>query len=124
MLNLARRFPLRFAMAYGGAKTIAADALVQRHLQGNEVLDSRRLALFGAFGIVQVGWVQYQLYVNAFGRMFPGAASFAAAPLRTKMCDAQGLRSLAAQIWIDQAVYHPLMCTPLYSHATRERAPN
>ena len=74
ILALAERRPLGFAIGYGGLKTIAADALVQRYMEDNEELDKRRMAVFLSFGFFQVGFVQYQLYVNAFTRLFPTAA--------------------------------------------------
>ena len=51
-------------MGYGGAKTVAADAIVQRYVEQNEVFDPRRAGVFLLFGVVQVGFVQYMLYVK------------------------------------------------------------
>lgn len=50
VFSLAARAPLRFAVGYGGAKTVAADAIVQYYIEGNDTLDHRRLAVFAAFG--------------------------------------------------------------------------
>ena len=114
LLGLAERAPLRFAMGFGVAKTTAADALVQRYVEGQEALDRRRLTVFFSFGVLQVGFVQHWLYVNAFGRVFPNAAIFAAAPWSAKLRDAAGLRNLAAQVGIDQFVYHPFCYFPVF----------
>ena len=113
ILSLAERYPCRFAVGYGGAKTVAADILVQQYVERRE-LDRRRSAIFLLFGFVQVGFVQYQLYVNAFTRIFPSAASFAAAPLATKLKDTVGLRNVAFQVGLDQFVYHPLCYFPVF----------
>lgn len=111
---LAERRPLGFAVGYGGAKTIAADAVVQRYIEGHEELDKRRLAVFLSFGFFQVGFVQYQLYVNAFTRLFPTAAAFSAASLSAKLRDATGMANLARQVLLDQLVYHPLCYFPVF----------
>ena len=114
LLSLAARAPLRFAVGYGGAKTVAADAMVQYYLEGKEQLDHRRLAVFAAFGFFQVGFVQYQLYVSAFGKAFPQAATFAAKPVFQKLRDLRGLRSLASQVTLDQFLYHPFLYFPVF----------
>ena len=114
ILSLAERAPLRFAMGFGAVKTVAADALVQRYMEGLEEFDRHRLAVFFSFGLIQVGFVQFQLYVNAFGWAFPNAAKFAAAPWAAKLRDAAGLRNLAAQVGFDQFVYHPLCYFPVF----------
>lgn len=114
LLSLARRQPLRFAMAYGGAKTVLADAIVQRYVERREELDRRRLGVFLTFGLFQVGFVQYQLYVNTFSRLFTSASKFAAVPLRQKLTDIPGMRNVVAQVMLDQAVYHPLCYFPVF----------
>ena len=111
---IAKRWPLGFAMGFGAIKTAAADALVQRYMEGKETLDQRRLGVFFSFGLFQVGFVQYQLYVNAFSWAFKGAAKFAAAPLSAKLRDATGLRNLAKQVLVDQMIYHPLCYFPVF----------
>jgi len=112
--GLAELNPLSFAVAYGGAKTIAADALVQRYIEGKKEFDQKRLGVFLSFGFFQVGFVQYQLYVNAFTRLFPTAAAFSAAPLSAKVRDATGMANLAKQVVLDQCVYHPLCYFPVF----------
>lgn len=112
--KLAERFPLGFSVAYGGAKTVAADALVQKYMEDRAELDTRRQAIFLLFGCFQVGFVQYQIYVNGFTRLFPTAAQFSAKSLADKAKDAVGLRNLAAQVGLDQLVYHPLCYFPVF----------
>jgi len=114
LLSIAERYPLRFAVAYGGAKTLAADELVQRYVERRDVVDRRRSAVFLLFGFMQVGFVQYQLYVNIFTRLFPTAATFAAAPLAVKCTDAAGMRNLFKQVGLDQLVYHPFCYFPVF----------
>ena len=114
ILSLAEAAPLRFAVAYGAAKTVAADALVQRYLEERETLDMRRQGVFLLFGCFQVGFVQYQLYVSAFTRAFPTAAAFAAAPLAAKLSDRPGIARLGAQVAIDQFLYHPFCYFPVF----------
>ena len=114
VLSIAKRWPLRFAMGFGAIKTVAADALVQKYMEGKDTLDRRRLAVFFSFGFLQVGFVQYQLYVNAFSRAFPSASAFAAAPLAAKLRDEVGMRNLVKQVCFDQFIYHPLCYFPVF----------
>lgn len=114
ILNLAARYPLGFAIGYGGAKTIAPDALVQTQLERKEELDAKRLAVFFTFGCVQVGAVQYFLFVVAMQRLFPTAAAFSALPFRQKFSDLQGMKNLVKQVGLDQFFYHPLMYFPVF----------
>ena len=111
---LAKRRPLAFAVAYGGVKTIAADAVVQKVLERREEFDRQRLLIFLSFGLFQVGFVQYKLYVDTFCKIFPNARAFTAAPLAVKMADTQGQVNVVKQVVLDQCFYHPLCYFPVF----------
>jgi len=64
--------------------------------------------------LVYLGGVQYSLYVPIFGRLFPGAAAYAAKPLGQKIADVAGSRSMMAQVVLDQFVHHPLAYFPAF----------
>jgi hypothetical protein len=113
-LAFAKRRPLTFAIGFGGVKTIAADAFVQKYMEHADAYDQKRLLVFLTFGFFQVGFVQYNVYVNLFSRLFPAGASFTAAPIAAKLADGQGLRNLAKQVFIDQCVYHPCCYFPVF----------
>lgn len=51
--------------------------------------------------------------------MFPGAAAFAAKSIREKFKDTRGMFNVAAQVFLDQCVHHPLMYFPAF-YCTRE----
>ena len=106
--------PCSFAVAYGGLKTAVADAMVQKWVEGADELDRRRIAVFLAFGFVQVGFVQYQIYVNLFTRLFPTAGMFSNATIAAKLADPVGLRNLSYQVALDQFIYHPLCYFPVF----------
>eukprot|EP00966_Prymnesium_polylepis_P034510 802360-Prymnesium_polylepis.1 len=91
------RIPLSFAVAYGGAKTAAADVMVQKWVEHRDELDRKRVGTFLVFGLVQVGFVQYQLYCNLFPRLFPSSASFSSLSIQQKLADAEGLRNVVKQ---------------------------
>lgn len=114
ILRIAERFPLGFAVGYGGAKTIAADALVQTYMERREEWDVKRLMVFLSFGFFQVGAVQYGLYVGLCGRLFPGARAFSAMPWRAKLQDPQGMKNLAKQVSLDMLIYHPFCYFPVF----------
>jgi predicted amino acid-binding ACT domain protein len=83
------------------------------------VVYPKHSAAFASFGFFYLGGVQYALYVPIFGRMFPGAAAFAAKSLRAKLKDGKGMFQLCAQVFIDQCIHHPLMYFPVF-YCTKE----
>ena len=72
---------------------------------------------------VFVGGAQYALYVPIFGRMFPGAADFAAKSVKEKVKDGKGLAALFGQLFLDQFVVSPFIYFPAF-YATREIVTN
>jgi len=112
--RFAKEHPFKFGCAFSCAKTSFSDYLVQTYLEKRERIDWRRNATFASFGLVYLGGVQYALYVPIFGRLFPGAASYAAKPLRAKLADGAGSRSMLMQVVLDQFVHHPLMYFPAF----------
>lgn len=109
-----KRAPLAFSIAYGGAKTIAADVLVQKYLEGRETIDKRRSLVFLGFGCVQVGFVQYMIYSKLFPYIFKGAGTFSTQTLAQKIKDTQGLKNVAKQVCLDMLVYHPCCYFPVF----------
>lgn len=112
--SIPRRFPLAFAVWYGGARSLGADLMVQKHVERRPDIDRKRAMVFLGFGLFQVGFVQYLLYVNAFSRMFAGSAAFSAKPLLDKIRDRSGILNVAKQVGLDQFVYHPVMYFPVF----------
>lgn len=83
----------------------------------------KRNFAFASFGFVYLGGIQYALYVPIFGRLFPQAAAFAAKSIRDKLKDRVGQFQLAAQVFVDQCVHHPLMYFPAF-YMTKELVMN
>lgn len=108
-----------FGVGISTIKTSFSDLLVQKVIEKREEIDWKRNAAFATFGCVYLGGVQYAIYVNGFTRLFPNAASFAAKSVKEKMKDGKGVRSLFAQVFLDQAVHHPLMYFPAF-YCTKE----
>ena len=120
--NLARipiKHPLAFGLCISTVKTSACDLVVQVAIEKKEDIDLRRNAFFGAFGFFYLGGAQYALYVPIFGRMFPGAADFAAKSVKAKVKDGKGLAALFSQLFLDQFVVSPFIYFPAF-YATRE----
>jgi predicted amino acid-binding ACT domain protein len=113
------RYPLAFGMVFSGLKTSFSDLLVQKVVEQREQIDWRRNSAFAAFGFLYLGGVQYSIYVGLFGRMFPGAAAFAAKPIAQKLTDLRGMAQLFAQVAIDQCLHHPFMYFPAF-YCTKE----
>lgn len=96
-----------------GSKTIVADILVQKTVEGNDTLDLKRTALFGAFGFAYLGVFQYGLYVTMFKRWFPNMARFANQSFSQKLRDRPGQIDLGKQVVFDNFI-HPLWFFPIY----------
>ena len=109
-----RRWPFQFAVVFGGAKTIGANVYVQKVVENADEIDTRSPMVFLGFGLIQVGAVQYTLYVSTFTRLFSGAAAFTGKPIAAKLKDGPGLQNLLKQVCLDQFVYHPLMYFPVF----------
>mmetsp|Transcript_8801 Transcript_8801/g.16779 ORF Transcript_8801/g.16779 Transcript_8801/m.16779 type:complete len:324 (+) Transcript_8801:71-1042(+) len=112
--SFIRRGPLAFSIAYGGAKTIAADVLVQKTLEGREVIDYKRSAVFLGFGCFQVGFVQYMVYSKLFPYLFKGAGTFSQQTFSQMMKDTQGLKNVVKQVVCDMCLYHPCCYFPVF----------
>lgn len=114
LASIPRRAPLAFSVAYGGAKTIAADVLVQKYLEGREKIDQTRSLVFLGFGCFQVGFVQYMVYSKLFPFIFKGAGTFSQQTLSQMARDKQGLRNVLKQVALDMLVYHPCCYFPVF----------
>lgn len=59
-----------------GAKTMAADLLVQTQYEGRETIDWRRNFVFSSFGLCYLGAFQYVQYTLWLPRLFPGTGAW------------------------------------------------
>lgn len=117
--EIPAKYPFAFGIFISTIKTSFSDLLVQKVVEQREQVDWKRNAAFASFGFFYLGGVQYMIYVPLFSRLFPGAASFAAKPLREKLNDTRGIFNVAAQVFIDQCIHHPLMYFPAF-YMTKE----
>mmetsp|Transcript_30328 Transcript_30328/g.66513 ORF Transcript_30328/g.66513 Transcript_30328/m.66513 type:complete len:419 (-) Transcript_30328:464-1720(-) len=114
LARVAKTHPFKFGCIFSCAKTSFSDWLVQTAIEKREQIDWRRNSTFALFGLVYLGGIQYALYVPVFGRLFPTAAAFAAAPLSAKLSDFTGIRRMLSQVFLDQFVHHPIMYFPAF----------
>lgn len=112
--HVVHHHPFKFGCVFSCAKTAFSDWLVQSQIEKREHIDWRRNSTFALFGLGYLGGVQYAIYVPLFSRMFPNAASYAAAPIAAKMKDVAGTRNMLTQVFLDQFVHHPLMYFPAF----------
>lgn len=106
--------PFAFGVVVSGVKTSFSDLLVQKVVERKENIDWKRNMAFASFGFIYLGGVQYAIYVPLFGKLFPRTASFVAKPFREKLKDTKGIMGTLAQVFLDQAVHHPLMYFPAF----------
>jgi len=112
-------FPVKHPVVFGGAvsaaKTSASDYSAQKFVEKKEQIDVRRNLVFFCWGLLWLGGVQYFIYVKVFAKhLFPGAAAFAAKPLREKIADRAGQAAVLKQVSLDQFVHHPFMLFPAF----------
>jgi predicted amino acid-binding ACT domain protein len=119
VISIPVQHPFAFGVGLSCVKTSFSDLLVQKIVERKEEIDWKRNMAFASFGFFYLGGVQYAIYVPFFGRLFPGAAKFAAKPLREKLKDFKGMIQLGAQVFLDQCVHHPLMYFPAF-YCTKE----
>lgn len=112
--TIPMKYPFAFGVAFSTMKTSFSDLLVQKVVEQRETIDWKRNSAFATFGCFYLGGVQYAIYVNLFGRMFPNAAAFAAKSIRDKLRDPRGMFNTVAQVFLDQCVHHPLMYFPVF----------
>jgi len=108
-----------FGVGISTCKTSTSDLLVQTTIEQREKIDWRRNLAFASFGMFYLGGVQYMIYVPLFSRMFPGAAAFAGKSIKDKLKDVTGMRNVGYQVFLDQAVHHPLFYFPAF-YLTKE----
>lgn len=92
------KYPFYFGVGISCVKTSFSDYLVQKLVERKEKVDWKRNAAFAAFGFFYLGGVQYGIYVQLFGRMFPNAGKFASKPIREKLKDTKGMFNVGAQV--------------------------
>ena len=117
-MRWAQRAPFSSQVAVATTKTVAADLLVQTAVEGKSLqdVDYRRVAVFGAFGCLYLGIVQYGLYVKGMQRIFDKVTleKFCNAPIREKIRDKAGLKILAGTIALDFFLIQPALYWPTY----------
>ena len=122
-MRWAQRAPFSSQVAVATTKTVAADLLVQTAVEGKSLqdVDYRRVAVFGAFGCLYLGVVQYGLYVKGMQRVFDKVAldKFCNASIREKIRDKAGLKILAGTIALDFFLIQPALYWPAY-YAVKE----
>jgi hypothetical protein len=112
--SIGPRYPFSFGVAIATVKTAVADAVVQKYIEGQEEIDTKRLAVFTVFGFAYLGVFQYFLYVTAFTRWFKHTERFTKLPFREKLRDVPGLKDLVKQIAFDNFIHAPFILLPAY----------
>eukprot|EP00468_Gymnochlora_sp_CCMP2014_P013262 CAMPEP_0167758878 /NCGR_PEP_ID=MMETSP0110_2-20121227/10715_1 /TAXON_ID=629695 /ORGANISM="Gymnochlora sp., Strain CCMP2014" /LENGTH=398 /DNA_ID=CAMNT_0007645207 /DNA_START=144 /DNA_END=1340 /DNA_ORIENTATION=- len=114
ILTFPARRPVAFGLGFSCIKTSAADLLVQRYVEKRKDIDWKRNSAFGLFGLLYLGGVQYFLYVPVFKRLFPGAEEFTKKTIGEKLKDTAGQLTMVKQVFLDQAIHHPLLYFPTF----------
>mmetsp|Transcript_49528 Transcript_49528/g.117902 ORF Transcript_49528/g.117902 Transcript_49528/m.117902 type:complete len:229 (+) Transcript_49528:84-770(+) len=92
------KYPMAASATICGAKTCAADIMVQKVWEKQPEIDYRRNFVFTIFGLVYLGAFQYIQYTFWLPRWFPG----------------KSLRSSASCVAFDQLINTPVWYYPLF----------
>lgn len=114
LARVPKKHPFAFGVILCGVKNAGCDYAMQRYVQRKEEIDWRRVRVFGTFGMIFNGAWQYALFVRCMPAIFPGAAAFAAKPLRLKLQDRVGMRNLFLQCAIENGINNPLLYFPTF----------
>ncbi|GMI20924.1 hypothetical protein TrCOL_g5765 [Triparma columacea] len=121
--SIAAEHPFWSQTFVATTKSIIADAGTQRFVEKRDLdtYDWKRTAVFGTFGFVYLGILQYGVYVKGFEYLFNKKVinRFCNAPFREKLKDKEGIRVLGKQIALDFIVLQPLVYWPCY-YTTKE----
>lgn len=113
--GFGKKHPVIFGCSISALKTSSSDFVAQTVIEKKDSVDWRRNSVFFAWGLLYLGGVQYFIYVRLFAhRLFPGAASFAAKPIREKIADKAGQKAVIQQVFLDQFVHHPFFLFPAF----------
>lgn len=95
-----KRRPLFTSIMITGFKTIAADLVTQTIIEQKSMkdIDWTRTAVFGTFGFLQMGCLQYWMYNKLFFQLWPGVTF------------GQTLK----KVMVDQFIYTPFMYFPIF----------
>ena len=107
VLAACKKHPLLAAVFCATLKDSSCDVATQRTMTPDAPWDWRRTAIFATFGATYVGAWQYWLFSVVVPRVIPMSAGFAAAPLRQKLTDTVGLRSIALFVAVENLFNQP-----------------
>ena len=108
VLAACKKHPLLAAVFCATLKDSSCDVATQRTMNPEGApWDWRRTAIFATFGATFVGAWQYWLFSVVVPRVIPMSAGFAAAPLRQKLTDTVGLRSIALFVAVENLFNQP-----------------
>ena len=99
---------------------------MQCKVEGRATIDAKRTAVFSTFGFLFLGCWQYTLYTRVMPAMFPGIERFVARPIGERLRDANGLRAVFGQVFIENGInnallYFPCLYTVQAARVTRVR---
>lgn len=114
MAAIAARRPMAFASFVACVKMTSADLFTQRFLEERREVDAKRTMTFAAFGVVQIGVIQYTIFCRVLPALFPYTSVFAAKSLAEKAYDIRGLLSVCGMTLFHECVVTPFEIFPAF----------
>lgn len=120
LVKIARKHPVVFGMVISSIKTSLVDLLVQVQIEERsfQEINWKRNFLFGSFGLVYLGGVQYFIYVPLFRTLFPRTEMYSKLSFREKIHH-PARKEILLQVVMDQMIHHPFIYFPCF-YATKE----
>lgn len=112
MLSFAKRRPFATNVGMSVIVAGASDWLAQR-AEGAQKFDTRRNLLMCTFSLF-MGVLCFNVYMHAFGRLFPHALRFSNLSWAQKMRDVAGQRDVLKQTVLDLGVWMPCVYFPVF----------
>jgi hypothetical protein len=115
LLSYPKSRPFVFGVGLATVKTGGVDYFVQKHVEKKESVSWSRVAVFSTFGFAFLGVWQYALFVKLLPRLCgPASTNFITLPLRQKLKDGPGLRSLFVQNFVENGINNPFLYFPIF----------
>ena len=116
-VRFAKTYPFANNVIIATLKTMAADMIAQMGVERKTLneIDWKRQFVFMLFGALYLGGFQYWYQINIFAKVFPNMGRFCSQTWAQKLKDGPGLRQLAGQVALDNAVLVSLYLPVFYS---------
>lgn len=114
LVNFPKKNPFVSNLLLGTIKTSGCDLIVQKYIEKKENIDIKRNLIFSSFGFFYLGFAQWFIFMNVFGRFFPGMSKFANQSFKDKLKNKDGIKLMLKQVAADNLLHNPFCYFPCF----------